>query len=144
MQKIKVKVVGGLIPEYQSECAAGCDLCANIQEPIILQPDDHLLVPTGIKIEIPPGFEAQVRPRSGLAAKHGIGVLNGPGTIDADYRGEVKVILFNFSKVPFKISHGDRIAQLVFSEVVQADFDPAESLSPSTRGQGGFGHTGTE
>jgi dUTP pyrophosphatase len=141
--EIRVKVVGKFIPEYQSIHAAGCDLCADIDGSITLQPGSYLLIPTGISIEIPPGYEAQVRPRSGLSAKHGIGVLNGPGTIDADYRGMVKVILFNFSKEPFIIARGDRIAQLVFSKVVRVVFSSTDALTPTERGDGGFGHTGT-
>lgn len=144
MLKIKVKVAGEFIPEYQSAHAAGCDLHANIDASIILQPQGYVLVPTGIRVEIPAGFEAQVRPRSGLAAKHGVGILNGPGTIDADYRGEIKVILFNFGTAPFTIARGDRIAQLVFNKVVQAEFEQTNSLEPTVRGHGGFGHTGTK
>jgi len=142
MERIKVKVVGESIPEYQSVHAAGCDLCANVDEPLELKAGSYSLVPTGIYVEIPVGYEAQVRPRSGLAANKGIGVLNGPGTIDADYRGEIKVILFNFSKETFTISRGDRIAQLVLSKVIQADFEKVDSLSSTSRGHGGFGHTG--
>jgi dUTP pyrophosphatase len=99
-------------------------------------------VPTGIKLELPPGLEAQVRPRSGLAAKHGVGVLNGPGTIDSDYRGEVKVILFNLGHTRHRIRAGDRVAQLVFAAVLQVELEPADRLSPTGRGPGGFGHTG--
>ncbi|MBN2620503.1 dUTP diphosphatase [candidate division WOR-3 bacterium] len=141
--KIKVRVIGEFIPEYKSEHAAGCDLCASVEQSVVLQPGAYSVIPTGIRIEIPPGYEAQVRPRSGLAAQHGIGVLNGPGTIDADYRGEIKVIIFNFGRESFTIKRGDRIAQLVFSAVVQVDFAPVQSLSPTGRGKGGFGHTGT-
>ena len=143
MAEIKVKVVGKFIPEYQSVYAAGCDLCADIEEPVTLDAGAYMLIPSGISIEIPPGYEAQVRPRSGLAARYGIGVLNGPGTIDADYRGMIKVVLFNFSKEPFTIARGDRIAQLVFSKVVRVVFTVTDALSDTERGEGGFGHTGT-
>lgn len=143
MHKITVKVVGEFIPQYQTKNAAGCDLCASIDEKLVLEPGTYALVPTGISIEIPAGYEAQVRPRSGLAAKHGLGVLNGPGTIDADYRGEIKVILFNFSKKPFPIERGDRIAQLVFSQVTRVEFEIVDKLKETKRGIGGFGHTGT-
>ena len=143
MPEIKVKVVGKFIPEYKSEHAAGCDLCADIDEPVTIEAGAHMLIPSGISVEIPLGYEAQVRPRSGLAARHGIGVLNGPGTIDADYRGMIQVILFNFSNKPFTIARGDRIAQLVFNKVVRVVFTPVDSLSHTERGSGGFGHTGT-
>lgn len=143
MHTITVKVVGEFIPEYQTRHAAGCDLCASIDGTMAIEPQSYTVVPTGIRVEIPPGYEAQVRPRSGLAARHGIGVLNGPGTIDSDYRGEIKVILFNFSRKPFTIKRGDRIAQLVFNAVVRVDFDVVTSLDPTARDQGGFGHTGT-
>lgn len=140
--EITVKVVGEFIPEYKSMHAAGCDLCAYITEDLVLKPGHFCVVPTGIQIEIPEGFEAQVRPRSGLAARHGIGVLNAPGTIDADYRGEVKVILFNYGQADFAIRRGDRIAQLVFNQAVRAKFMITEELSETKRGEGGFGHTG--
>jgi dUTP pyrophosphatase len=140
--RIIVKIDGKFVPQYQSEQAAGCDLCADIDKEVVIAPGDFYTVPTGIKIEIPDGYEAQVRPRSGLALKNGIGVLNAPGTIDADYRGEIKVILFNFGKAPFCIKRGDRIAQLVFTHVVQAKFETAQRLMNTKRGNGGFGHTG--
>ncbi len=138
--KIKVKITGELVPRYQSEQAAGCDLCACRN--IVIKPGHFCSVATGIRVEIPIGYEAQVRPRSGLAAKHGIGILNAPGTIDADYRGEVKVILFNLGKKAFRIKKGDRIAQLVFSSVIKGTFVPTERLKKTKRGSGGFGHTG--
>ena len=139
---LKVKIRGKLIPRYQSAFASGCDLYANVRRPLTIGPSGFATVPTGIRIEIPPGYEAQVRPRSGLARDHGIGVLNSPGTIDADYRGEVKVILFNFGKKPFTINRGDRIAQLVFIRIEQAEFRVAKRLSRTRRGRGGFGHSG--
>jgi len=140
--KIQIKIIGRFIPKYQSEQASGCDLYADIAEDIILRVGTYCTVPTGVSIEIPDGYEAQVRPRSGLAMKYGIGVLNTPGTIDADYRGEIKVILFNLGCEPFNIRSGDRIAQLVFSRVVQGEFIQVERLVDTKRGSGGFGHTG--
>lgn len=141
--KIKVKIVGKFVPTYQSEQASGCDLYADIEGEIFIGSGKYCIVPTGIKIEIPDGYEAQVRPRSGLALDHGIGILNTPGTIDADYRGEIKVILFNFGQEPFPIKSGDRIAQLVFSQTVQGEFIQVNKLKVTKRGGGGFGHTGT-
>jgi len=141
-QNIKVRIKGNNIPKYQSEQAAGCDLFADINKEIILQPGNFLAVPTGIKIELPPGYEAQVRPRSGLAKNYGIGILNSPGTIDADYRGEIKVILFNFGKKQFRIHKKDRIAQLIFSRIERAEFQATRRLKKTERGSGGFGHTG--
>jgi dUTP pyrophosphatase len=140
--KVKVKIEGEFVPQYQSEQAAGCDLCACIEHELVIEPGQFCAVPTGIWLEIPEGYEAQVRPRSGLAMKNGIGILNSPGTIDADYRGEVKVILFNFGKMPFKINRGDRIAQMVFSRALKAEFEKTDELKQTKRGSGGFGHTG--
>jgi len=139
---IEIKIMGDLIPEYKTKYASGCDLYADIQKPIILKPKDFCIVPTGIRIEIPRGYEAQVRPRSGLASKYGIGILNAPGTIDADYRGEIKVILFNLGKKSVKIKKGDRIAQMVFAPVLKAVFKKVKKLNKTERGIGGFGHTG--
>lgn len=134
---------GALMPVYSSDCAAGADVCAFLpQGRITLNPMDTVLVPTGIKMALPQGWEAQIRPRSGLAAKYGITVLNSPGTIDADYRGEVKVILINLSQNKFEISNGDRIAQLVFAPCAKADFVSSVSLDETKRGTGGFGSTG--
>ena len=136
---------GGLaLPAYQSADAAGFDLIAALPEDgaITLDPSDRVLVPTGLVFELASGYEAQIRPRSGLALKHGITVLNGPGTIDADYRGEVKVLLINLGNVPFLIQRGDRIAQAVIAEVTQAEIVEAESLNETDRGAGGFGSTG--
>jgi dUTP pyrophosphatase len=132
------------LPAYQSAHAAGLDLLAAVPEsaPIILQPHAHVLVPTGLTIALPPGYEAQVRPRSGLAAKHGVTVLNSPGTIDADYRGEIAVILINHGTEPYAIRRGERIAQMVIAPVVQAGFNPVDSLRETDRGSGGFGSTG--
>lgn len=135
------------LPQYQTEQSAGLDLRAAVpeNEPLTLKSGGWALVPTGLKIAIPAGYEGQVRPRSGLALKHGIGVLNSPGTIDADYRGEVGIILFNFSAQDFVIQRGERIAQLVLNKVEQmhwAAVERAEDLPASVRGEGGFGHTG--
>lgn len=130
------------LPEYETEASAGMDLRANLDKPITLSPLQRTLVPTGLFIELPVGFEAQVRPRSGLAIKHGISVLNSPGTIDADYRGEIKVILVNLSDQPFEIQDGERIAQMIISAHVQAQLEKVDMLTETTRGAGGFGHTG--
>jgi len=135
---------GLALPAYQSAHAAGLDLLAAVAEdaPMILAPGKHALVPTGLTIALPPGYEAQVRPRSGLAAKHGVTVLNAPGTIDADYRGEVGVLLINHGHAPFPIRRGERIAQMVIASVVRAELVAAVSLSATDRGSGGFGSTG--
>lgn len=130
------------LPEYATPLSAGLDLRANLDAPVVLQPLERALVPTGIFMELPAGYEAQVRPRSGLAAKHGVSVLNSPGTIDADYRGEVKVILVNLSNEAFTVNDGERIAQLVVAKHEQVSWVPSEELAGSERGEGGFGHTG--
>jgi len=130
------------LPKYETTASAGMDLRANIEQSIELKPLERTLIPTGLFMELPVGYEAQVRPRSGLAAKHGITVLNTPGTIDADYRGEIKVILVNLSNSSFVISDGERIAQMIISSHVQANWEEVEILSETDRGAGGFGHTG--
>jgi dUTP pyrophosphatase len=130
------------LPAYETSASAGMDVRANIDEPITLLPFERALVKTGLFLEIPTGFECQVRPRSGLALKKGLTVLNTPGTIDADYRGEVGVILINLSDQPIKIEDGERIAQLIFAPVVQATWEVTEALTESDRGAGGFGSTG--
>jgi dUTP pyrophosphatase len=130
------------LPAYQSDLAAGLDLLAAVDDGLTLQPGSRALVPTGLAMALPAGYEAQVRPRSGLAAKHGVTVLNTPGTIDADYRGEVKVILINLGDTAFEISRGDRIAQMVIAPVLQAEIEEVEILSETSRGTGGFGSTG--
>ncbi len=130
------------LPAYATAGAAGADLSARIDEPLSIPPLERALVSTGLKIELPEGYEAQVRPRSGLAAKHGVTVLNAPGTIDSDYRGELKVILVNLGSEPFTLSDGDRIAQLVVAPVSRARFVDSASVTPSDRGSGGFGSTG--
>ncbi len=145
MQKMIVhgSFQSGKVPSYSSGGAAGADITAFIDSELVLSPGKRATVPTGIRLEIPEGFEAQVRPRSGLASKHGIGLLNSPGTIDADYRGEIKVILINHGDENFTVEPGMRIAQLVFAPVIQAEFYPSDSLSNTERGEGGFGSTGT-
>ncbi|MBK8943732.1 MAG: dUTP diphosphatase [Ignavibacteriae bacterium] len=130
------------LPTYSTEGSSGMDIRAAVQNDIILKSGKVILVPTNLSVEIPIGYEIQVRPRSGLAAKNGIGVLNSPGTIDSDYRGEVKIILFNFGEEDFIIKRGDRIAQLVLAEVILANINEVEDLNSSQRGEGGFGHTG--
>ena len=130
------------LPQYQSAQAAGLDLLAAVTADVIIQPGQRALVPTGIAIALPAGSEAQVRPRSGLALKHGITCLNTPGTIDSDYRGEVKVILINLGSEPFEVRRGERIAQLVPAPVMRAHFSEVDALSDSARGSGGFGSTG--
>ena len=132
------------LPRYETTAAAGVDLRANIDAPITLKPLERILVKTGLFLELPIGYEAQVRPRSGLALKKGITVLNAPGTIDADYRGEVGVILINLSNEPFVIEDGERVAQLVFAEVTQAVWVETTNLSETARGEGGFGSTGVK
>lgn len=132
------------LPEYATPASAGLDLRANIDEPITLAPFERVVIPTGLFIALPIGFEAQVRPRSGLAIKHGITVLNTPGTIDADYRGEIGVILINLSNESFTINDGDRIAQLVIEKHEQAEFIEVEELDETERGDGAYGHSGTK
>lgn len=130
------------LPRYMTPGAAGFDLCADIDEAMPLPPGARCLVPTGLALQIPEGYEAQVRPRSGLAIKHGVTLLNSPGTIDSDYRGEIQVILINHGQESFTVVRGERIAQLVVARVVQVDLIEVEELEESTRGTGGFGHTG--
>ena len=130
------------LPEYETKASAGMDLRANISEAVILKPLARSIIKTGLFIELPVGFEAQVRPRSGLAAKHGLTVLNSPGTVDADYRGEIGVILVNLSNTDFKIENGERIAQLVIAKHERAAWNEVEQLNETSRGEGGFGSTG--
>lgn len=130
------------LPAYATPQSAGMDLRANLENPVVLQPMERRLIPTGLYIALPEGAEAQVRPRSGLALKHGITVLNSPGTIDADYRGEVGVLLINLSQEPFTVNDGERIAQMVVARREQAAFEPVELLDETERGAGGYGHTG--
>ncbi len=144
---MKVKIVNrssNSLPAYATPLSAGMDLRADIPEPVVLEPMDRMLVPTGIFISLPAGYECQVRPRSGLAVKHGITVLNSPGTIDADYRGELKTLLVNLSKEPFTIEPGERIAQMVVSRHETVEWEEVEVLDETDRGTGGFGSTGTK
>lgn len=130
------------LPAYSTEGSAGMDIRAAVKDELIIEPGKVSLVPTNLSVEIPKGYEIQVRPRSGLAANHSVGILNSPGTIDSDYRGEIKIILMNFGDQPFTIHKGDRIAQLVVSKVYSAKIVETENLNSSKRGEGGFGHTG--
>jgi dUTP pyrophosphatase len=142
---MKVRIVNTSkhdLPKYETEASAGMDLRANLEAPVLLKPLQRTLIPTGLFMELPQGYEAQVRPRSGLAVKHGITVLNTPGTIDSDYRGEVKVILINLSDTDFEIRDGERIAQMIISAHIQAQLEAVEVLNETSRGAGGFGHTG--
>jgi dUTP pyrophosphatase len=143
--KIKVKIINqspNALPEYATEGSAGMDIRAHLKAPLVLRPMERHLVPTGLFIELPQGYEAQVRPRSGLAIKHGITCLNSPGTIDSDYRGEVKVILVNLSHEAQTLHPGDRIAQMIVSPVIQIGWETVEAISETARNAGGFGHTG--
>ena len=139
---VKVITKGKNIPFYATKGAAGADISASVEESVTIAPGEIKIIPTGLFFEIPAGYEMQVRPRSGLAAKHGITVLNAPGTIDCDYRGEVCVILINHSKAPFVVEDGMRVAQIVIAKVEQVEFTSGEELSATVRGSGGFGHTG--
>jgi dUTP pyrophosphatase len=142
---IKIRIINcskHSLPEYQTELSAGLDLMANINNPVILKPLDRALIGTGLFIELPVGYEAQIRPRSGLAVKHGISVLNTPGTIDADYRGEIKVILVNLSKIEYIINDGERICQMIISKHERILWESTNELNETSRGEGGFGHTG--
>lgn len=145
MSKIQVKIINqssNPLPEYSTAGSAGMDLRANLDTPVVLKSLERSLIPTGLFIELPDGYEAQVRPRSGLAIKQGLTCLNSPGTIDADYRGEVKVILINLSHEPQTIHHGDRIAQMVVHSVGQVAWEPVSAIGVTERNDGGFGHTG--
>ena len=144
---VKIKIVNRgsqQLPAYATELSAGMDLRANIDESITLNPMERRIIPTGLYMALPPGYEAQVRPRSGLAFKHGITVLNSPGTIDADYRGEIGVLLVNLSNEPFVITEGERIAQMVIARHEQGQFEEVDQLDQTERGEGGYGHTGVK
>jgi len=145
MQQIRVNIIntsGNDLPAYATSGSAGMDIRANLQNPVTLQPLERQLIPTGLFIELPDGYEAQVRPRSGLAIKQGITCLNSPGTVDADYRGELKVILINLSNTIQTIHHGDRIAQIIIAKTERAELIQVQELNETARGGGGFGHTG--
>lgn len=144
MISIKVKSENGILPEYETPGSAGVDLRAHIKEPVTLQPGERALIATGLKMEIPAGCEGQIRARSGLAVRHGIALVNGVGTIDSDYRGEIKIALINLGEEDFVIENGDRIAQMVFSTYERAAFEISDELSETERSIGGFGHTGTK
>jgi len=141
-KRMKKNLADISLPSYSTSGSAGMDVHAGMEKPIILKPGEVELVPTNLSVEIPEGYEMQVRPRSGLAAKHSIGILNSPGTIDSDYRGEVKIILINFGKEEFSIQPGQRIAQLIVSRVYTAQLTEVKELNNTSRGEGGFGHTG--
>ncbi len=132
------------LPAYATEGSAGLDLRAAVEEPLVIEPGDRVLVPTGLRVAIPPGYEGQVRARSGIALRHGIGLPNAPGTIDSDYRGELKVLLTNWGREPFTIRRGDRVAQLVIAPVARAEVVAVEALDETARRDGGFGHTGID
>ena len=148
MEKISVKIKrlqdnnDIRLPSYESEGSSGMDIRANVKEPVLLGPGDIKLIPTGLAVSVPPGYEAQIRPRSGLAFKYGIGMVNSPGTIDSDYRGEIGIILINWGTEPFTVRRGDRIAQMIIAKVYRADFVEADDLDTTPRGKRGFGHTG--
>lgn len=147
MEEVKVKIVNKsrhAAPEYATPMSAGMDLRASLTEPMTINPMERVLVPTGIYIELPQGYECQLRPRSGLAIKHGITLLNTPGTIDADYRGELRVILINLSDQPFTVADGERICQMVVAPYTRVSWEAADTLGATERGEGGFGHTGVE
>ncbi len=142
---VKIKIIGGgnpPVPSYMSPGAAGVDLQACLSGKLTLQPGERALVPTGLAVSLPPGYEAQIRPRSGLAAGNGVTLVNSPGTIDSDYRGEIKIILINHGDEAFLVGNGDRVAQMVVCRVARARFDVVDELDGTDRGSGGFGHTG--
>ena len=140
--KVKIFSRSGIYPAYETAGSAGMDIRAWLEEPVILQPGERALIPTGLYMEFDAGYEVQLRARSGLAVKHGIGLVNGVGTIDSDYRGEIKVALINLGQEAFAVNNGERIAQMVISPVVQAEIEPTEMLTETERGSGGFGSTG--
>lgn len=140
--EIKIKSESGIVPSYETAGSAGMDIRAYLKEPVELLPGQRALIPTGIYLEIPEGYEVQIRARSGLAIKRGIGLVNGIGTIDSDYRGEVKIALINWGDEPFVISNGERVAQMVAARYEKVEFTVADELSETERGSGGFGHTG--
>lgn len=147
MDKLKVKIVNkspNQLPAYETNFSAGMDLRAWLEEPVVLAPGERALIPTGIAIQLPEGYECQIRPRSGLALKHGITILNSPGTVDADYRGDIGIIVINTSQEPFTIADGDRICQMVIKEYVRVEWERVSELDHTKRGDGGFGHTGLE
>lgn len=140
--KIKIISKSGVLPSYATPGSAGADIRAWVKEPITLQPGERRLIPTGLYVELPPGVEAQVRARSGLSIRHGLGLVNGVGTVDSDYRGEWTIPVINFGQEPYTIQNGDRIAQVIFSRYIQGEFQQVTFLEETERGDGGFGHTG--
>ena len=147
MQKISINIINksaNPLPSYATDGSAGMDLRANLEQPVILQPLERYLTPTGLFIELPDGYEAQIRPRSGLAIKQGITCLNSPGTVDSDYRGELKIILINLSNLSQVINNGDRIAQMIIAKIEKGDLNLVQQLNDTVRGNGGFGHTGVK
>ena len=147
MDNIEVKIVntsGHALPAYATALSAGMDVRAHLSEPVVLPPLGRALIPTGLRVQLPAGYEMQLRPRSGLALKHGVTLANAPGTIDADYRGEIGVILINLSSEPFTVNDGERICQMVVAPYTQVQWQPTDTLDDSERGAGGFGHTGVK
>ncbi len=147
MERIKVKIInksGHELPTYETPSSAGMDVRAFLKEPVTLKPLERALIPTGLYMQLPHGYECQIRPRSGLALKHGISLVNTPGTVDADYRGEIGVIVINLSNEPFTINDGERICQMVIKEYVRAEWETVDRLDETKRGDGGFGHTGVD
>lgn len=147
MERIRVRIInksGNPLPDYETPQAAGMDVRAFLKEPVTLQPMERALIPTGLYIELPAGYECQIRPRSGLALKKGISLVNTPGTVDADYRGEIGVIVINLSSEPFVVNDGERICQMVIKQYTQVEWEQAESLEETSRGDGAFGHTGLQ
>jgi len=145
MDTIKIKILNRSahgLPEYETDGSAGMDVRACLDAPVTLQPLARVLIPTGLRVQLPRGYEIQIRPRSGLALRHGITLVNSPGTIDADYRGEIGIILINLGQEPFTVSDGDRICQMVVAPYTRAEWQPADTLDATDRGNGGFGHTG--
>ena len=145
MDRIKVKIInksGNPLPAYETPSSAGMDVRANIDQPIVIQPLQRVLVPTGLLVQLPQGYEMQIRPRSGMALKHGITLANSPGTVDADYRGEIGIIVINLSAQPFVINNGDRICQMVITRYSHVEWEAVDRIDETVRGEGAFGHTG--
>lgn len=147
MERIKVKIInrsGHQLPAYETPSSAGMDVRACLEKPVTLQPLERALIPTGLRVQLPQGHEMQIRPRSGLALKHGISLVNSPGTVDADYRGEIGILVINLSNEPFVINDGERICQMVITNYTHVEWDPEEEIDSTVRGDGGFGHTGVK
>lgn len=147
MERIKVKIInrsGHQLPAYETPSSAGMDVRACLEKPVTLQPLERALIPSGLRVQLPQGHEMQIRPRSGLALKHGISLVNSPGTVDADYRGEIGILVINLSNEPFVINDGERICQMVITNYTHVEWDPVEEIDSTVRGDGGFGHTGVK